>query len=102
MQILLAAVDVLRRLAKDFGPYVMLEVLLPGGTLFALLLFVYRRGGLRQDIVLPVTRACAAFLSAPYHRFSSRMPRPRVSPGCALSVPCKTETGGRLARLRID
>jgi hypothetical protein len=26
-----------------FGPYLMLEILLPGGTLFALLLFLYRR-----------------------------------------------------------
>lgn len=25
------------------GPYVLLEILLPGGTLFALLLFLYRR-----------------------------------------------------------
>jgi hypothetical protein len=25
------------------GPYLLLEILLPGGTLFALLLFLYRR-----------------------------------------------------------
>ena len=29
--------------ARTLGPYVVLEILLPGGTLFALLLFLYRR-----------------------------------------------------------
>jgi hypothetical protein len=29
--------------ASRLGPYVVLEILLPGGTLFALLLFLYRR-----------------------------------------------------------
>lgn len=33
----------LRRFARKLGPYVMLEILLPGGTLLALLLFLYRR-----------------------------------------------------------
>ena len=28
--------------SRKLGPYVLLEVLLPGGTLFALMLFVYR------------------------------------------------------------
>ena len=31
------------RLAQRFGPYVALEILLPGGTLFALLLFLFRQ-----------------------------------------------------------
>ncbi len=30
-------------LAQKAGPYLLLEILLPGGTLFALLLFLYRR-----------------------------------------------------------
>jgi hypothetical protein len=30
-------------LAQRLGPYLLLEILLPGGTLFALLLFVCRR-----------------------------------------------------------
>ena len=33
----------LRILIAKLGPYVMLEMLLPGGTLFAILLFLYRR-----------------------------------------------------------
>jgi len=31
------------RLAQRFGPYVAIEILLPGGTLFALLLFLFRQ-----------------------------------------------------------
>ena len=34
---------VLRAWLRTLGPYVLLEMLLPGGTLFALLLFLYRR-----------------------------------------------------------
>jgi hypothetical protein len=33
----------LRRIGQKAGPYIVLEMLLPGGTLFALLLFLYRR-----------------------------------------------------------
>ena len=33
----------LRFLATRLGPYLMLEIVLPGGTLFALALFLYRR-----------------------------------------------------------
>jgi hypothetical protein len=36
-------VGLLREFAEQLGPYVMLEVLLPGGTLIALVLFLYRR-----------------------------------------------------------
>ena len=32
----------LRRVGQMAGPYLVLEMLLPGGTLFALLLFLYR------------------------------------------------------------
>ena len=32
-----------RNLAQKAGPYLLLEILLPGGTLFALLLFAYQR-----------------------------------------------------------
>jgi hypothetical protein len=33
----------LQRFGQNFGPYLVLEILLPGGTLLALLLFIYRR-----------------------------------------------------------
>ena len=38
------ASDIVKRL-RSLGPYLFLELLLPGGTLLSLLLFLYRRGG---------------------------------------------------------
>ena len=43
MKIAVSGLRVLRRIGRKAGPYVVLELLLPGGTLFALLLFLYRR-----------------------------------------------------------
>ena len=43
MQFVLRSVGVTWELARRLGPYVMLEILLPGGTLLALLLFLYGR-----------------------------------------------------------
>jgi hypothetical protein len=45
MQSVMSRLGMLRRLGQEFGPYLMLEILLPGGTLLALLLFLYRRKG---------------------------------------------------------
>ena len=42
------AADIVRRL-RILGPYLFIELLLPGGTLFSLLLFLYRRGGAGLD-----------------------------------------------------
>ena len=66
MEKIKAAFTFLRRVARGFGPYVLLELLLPGGTLIALLLFLYRNGGLHPENVLPITWACAAAFSVPY------------------------------------
>jgi hypothetical protein len=38
----MSGLGMLRRLVVKLGPYFMLEALLPGGTLLALLLFLYR------------------------------------------------------------
>lgn len=35
--------DTMKASSRKLGPYVLLELLLPGGTLFALALFLYRR-----------------------------------------------------------
>jgi len=43
LRILTGQFELLRRFGAKLGPYVLLELLLPGGTLFALLLFLYRR-----------------------------------------------------------
>lgn len=46
MQIVLNRLEKLRRLGQKFGPYLVLEILLPGGTLLALVLFLCRDGRL--------------------------------------------------------
>jgi hypothetical protein len=46
MQIVTSWFGILRRIGQEAGPYLMLEMLLPGGTLLALLLFLYRRRNL--------------------------------------------------------
>ena len=43
MQTVANWLGLLRRLGQKAGPYLMVEMLLPGGTLLALLLFLYRR-----------------------------------------------------------
>jgi hypothetical protein len=43
MQVAVGTVGLLREFFQRLGPYLMLEILLPGGTLVALLLFLYRR-----------------------------------------------------------
>jgi hypothetical protein len=43
MQCVVRSVGVTWELARRLGPYLMLEILLPGGTLLALLLYLYRR-----------------------------------------------------------
>jgi hypothetical protein len=43
MQFVVRSAGVTWELARRLGPYLILEILLPGGTLLALLLFLYRR-----------------------------------------------------------
>ena len=38
------------RVLQKAGPYVVLEVVLPGGTLFALLLYLHRTGHLKRFV----------------------------------------------------
>jgi hypothetical protein len=38
-------VAAIARRLRSLGPYLFIELLLPGGTLLSLLLFLYRRGG---------------------------------------------------------
>jgi hypothetical protein len=46
MQRVMRSIDMLRRFGQEVGPYLLLEMLLPGGTLLTLLLFLHRRGKL--------------------------------------------------------
>jgi len=43
MRVVVTCLGVLRPMVQKLGPYVLLEILLPGGTLLALLLFLYQR-----------------------------------------------------------
>ncbi len=42
MEIVISDWQVLRRQAQRFGPYLLVEAVMPGGTLFAFLLYLYR------------------------------------------------------------
>jgi hypothetical protein len=53
MRTVLSCLGILRRFGQKAGPYLMLEILLPGGTLFALLLFLYRHSKLGTGIDAP-------------------------------------------------
>jgi hypothetical protein len=43
MQTVMRSLGMLRRFAEALGPYLLLELLLPGGTVLAALLFMYQR-----------------------------------------------------------
>ena len=43
METMVAGLELARRVLFRAGPYLVLEVMLPGGTLIALLLYWYRR-----------------------------------------------------------
>jgi len=58
MHIVTSRLGMLRRLGRQLGPYLVLEILLPGGTVLALLLWLYRRNGL--DIRDMVSRTMLA------------------------------------------
>jgi hypothetical protein len=67
---LIGSLTTLRQFVNKLGPYLMLEALLPGGTLLALLLFLYRgrkknTGDGARGLALGMTRAVC-------HRHTSR------------------------------
>ena len=57
MQRVIDFLEILRRFGQRIGPYLMVEILLPGGSLFALMLFLYqrRKAGNGGDLPRPVT-----------------------------------------------
>jgi hypothetical protein len=67
METVVRVLGLLRRFGQKAGPYLMLEMVMPGGTLLALLLFLYQRwqpeiGGFAQRTGLAVTRVLASFV----------------------------------------
>jgi hypothetical protein len=71
MRIVISWLDILRKVGQKTGPYLMLEILMPGGTLLALLLFLYRRR--RPDIGRDAQRAIQAVLRALAGAFEQRL-----------------------------
>ena len=69
MEVLVVGLEMLRRLLPRMGPYVLVEIVLPGGTLLALLLYLYRRGNLsiRWDFPIRPLRTADARAAAPAH-----------------------------------
>ena len=53
----------LRGMMQRLGPYVLLEVVLPGGTLFALLLFLYRNPAVIRAYATRAREASAGALA---------------------------------------
>ena len=53
MTILQRHLDTLCRWTRTLGPYLMIELLLPGGTMIALLLLLYRRRKLALAVLTP-------------------------------------------------
>jgi hypothetical protein len=51
----LTSLKALAILLQKAGPYLLLEILLPGGTLFALLLFLIRRRQQAESAGMPAT-----------------------------------------------
>ncbi len=93
MQAKMAMMEVGRVLQKA-GPYVVLEVVLPGGTLFALLLYLYRTGQLRKYLA---DRTSVSAGSEPHLRRAGvrasarRKPELRTAPGRrAADARCKS------------
>jgi hypothetical protein len=45
--------EAIARCTRALGPYLLIEVLLPGGSMIALLLFLYRRRKLASVVLAP-------------------------------------------------
>ena len=63
MDRVMESLGLLRRVVQNFGPYLVLEIVMPGGTLLALLLFLYRRRKLEAASVSRAVLAVARVLS---------------------------------------
>ena len=89
MQIVLNRLEKLRRVGQKFGPYLILEMLLPGGTLVALLLFLCRDG--RLDTAGIAARAGENAEARHRH----------AAPLCALARACLSSRRTRHVRRRF-
>ena len=49
MEIVMIGVEILRRAFCRCGPYLFVEIVMPGGTLLALLMYLYRRQAVKKE-----------------------------------------------------
>jgi hypothetical protein len=49
MEIVMIGVEILRRALCRCGPYLFVELVMPGGTLLALLIYLYRRQAAKKE-----------------------------------------------------
>jgi hypothetical protein len=54
METLLIGLEIARRLLVKAGPYFLVELVLPGGTLIALLFYLYRRHAKKMSGTLSI------------------------------------------------
>ena len=53
--------ETVRRWIQSIGPYLVVEIVMPGGTLIALLMFLHRRGTLARLVGFVPVAALAPF-----------------------------------------
>jgi hypothetical protein len=49
MEIVMVGVEILRRALCRCGPYLFVELVMPGGTLLALLMYLYQRHAAKKE-----------------------------------------------------
>ena len=91
MRILLIHLGNLRRVGRALGPYLLLEILMPGGTLLALLLFLYRRR--KVEIESAVSRTADAVTRAGATLFGQGLVVLRPYPVPTRQAPRSTTLG---------
>jgi hypothetical protein len=95
MPIVMSRLGMLRRLGQALGPYLILEILLPGGTVLALLLFLYRRSELDIGSIMSRTALAGRLALASILRQAISLPRScylRPSQAFAALTPMSNST----------
>ena len=77
MRRLIDFLDTLRRFGQKLGPYLMIEILLPGGSLLALMLFLYQRRKAGVEGAVP------RLIGTPIRLWTSLVPQ-----GIFMAQPC--------------
>jgi hypothetical protein len=58
MEIVMVGLEILRRVLCRCGPYLFVEIVMPGGTLLALLIYLYRRQAIKNEVpTMSISRA---------------------------------------------